>query len=87
MLDGGWLINATSHTARPPAKKNGTHRVGPRAGLDGCGKSRPPLLFGPTIVHIIARRVYKECAEKYLSQLFNDKGKGGRGGNNERAVK
>ena len=33
-------------TALPPGKKSGTHciggLVGPRAGLDGCEKSRPP---------------------------------------------
>jgi hypothetical protein len=31
--------------ALPPGKRPGTHRLGgwvnPRAGLDGCGKSRP----------------------------------------------
>ena len=41
----GWVINATP---RPlyPRERPGTRRiggwVGPRAGLDGCGKSRPP---------------------------------------------
>jgi hypothetical protein len=41
----GWVVNAT---LRPlyPQKIPGTHCVedwvGPRAGLDGCGKSRPP---------------------------------------------
>jgi len=32
--------------ALPPGKRPGTHRIGgsvdPRAGLDGCGKFRPP---------------------------------------------
>jgi hypothetical protein len=43
-LDGGWVVKAT---ARPlcPRERHGTHYtggwVGPRAGLDGCGKSRP----------------------------------------------
>ena len=40
--------------ALPPGKRPGTHctggRVGPRAGLDGCGKSRPPLGFDRHIV-------------------------------------
>ena len=37
--------------ALPPGKRPGTHFIGcwvsPRAGLDGCGKSRPPLGFDP----------------------------------------
>ena len=43
-LDGGWVVNATP---RPlyPRERPGTHCtggwVGPRACLDGCGKSRP----------------------------------------------
>ena len=40
--------------ALPPGKKPGTHCkegwVGPRAGLDGCGISRPPLGFDPQAV-------------------------------------
>ena len=41
----GWVVNTTP---RPlyPREGPGTHCtggwVGPRAGLDGCGKSRPP---------------------------------------------
>ena len=41
--------------ALPPGKRPGTHciggRVGPRAGLDGCGKSRPhrDSIPGPSI--------------------------------------
>jgi hypothetical protein len=41
----GWVINATP---RPlyPRERSGTHctagRVGPKAGLERCGKSRPP---------------------------------------------
>jgi hypothetical protein len=35
----------------PPGKRPGTHCVegwvGPRAGLDGCGKSRPPPGIDP----------------------------------------
>ena len=44
-LDRGWVV---STTFRPlyPWERPGTHCtggwVGPRAGLDGCGKSRPP---------------------------------------------
>ena len=41
-------------TALPPGKRPGTHCIGgwvsPRAGLDGCGKSRPnrDLIAGPS---------------------------------------
>ena len=41
-------VGGQSHTpaALPPGKRPGTHCmggwVGPRADLDGCGKSRPP---------------------------------------------
>jgi hypothetical protein len=38
-------------TALHPGNRPGTHYivgwVGPRAGLDGCGKSRPPPGFDP----------------------------------------
>ena len=30
--------------------------VGPRAGLDGCGKSHPPPGFDPRTVHPVASR-------------------------------
>ena len=30
--------------------------VGPRAGLDGCGKSRPPPAFDPRTVQPVANR-------------------------------
>jgi hypothetical protein len=46
----GWLVNATP---RPlyPRERLGTHCtegwVGPRAGLDGCGKSRPTGIGHP----------------------------------------
>jgi hypothetical protein len=40
--------------ALPPAKGPGAHLVGgcvgPRAGQDGCGKSRPPPGFDPQTV-------------------------------------
>jgi hypothetical protein len=34
--------------------------VGPRAGLDGCGKSRPPPGFDPLTVQPVASR-YTDC--------------------------
>ena len=35
--------------------------VGPRAGLDGCGKSHPPPGFDPRTVQPVASR-YTDCA-------------------------
>jgi hypothetical protein len=55
----GWVI---STTPRPlyPRERHGTHYtggwVGPRAGLDGCGKSRPPPGFDPRTVQPVASR-------------------------------
>jgi hypothetical protein len=53
----GWVVNATP---RPfyPQERRGTHCiggwVGPRAGLDGCGKSPNPQGFDPRTVHPVA---------------------------------
>jgi len=55
----GWVANAT---LRPlyPRERPGTHCIGgwlaPRAGLDGCGKSRPPPVFDPRILQPVASR-------------------------------
>jgi hypothetical protein len=41
----GWVVNSTPPAALSPGKRPGTHCtggwVGPRADLNGCGKSRP----------------------------------------------
>ena len=46
--------------ALPPGKKLGTHCIGgwmgPRAGLDGCGKSGPPPGFDPRTVQAVTSR-------------------------------
>jgi hypothetical protein len=46
--------------ALTPGKRPGTHCIGawvdPRAGLDGCGKSRPPPGFDPRTVQPVASR-------------------------------
>jgi hypothetical protein len=46
--------------ALPPGKRPGTHciggSVGPRSGLDGCGKYRPPPRFDPRTVQPVASR-------------------------------
>ena len=55
----GWVVNAT---LRPlyPRERPGTHCiggwVGPRAGPDGCGKSRPPPVLDPRTVQPVASR-------------------------------
>ena len=55
----GWVVNATP---RPlyPGERPGTHYigdwVGPRAGLDGCGKSLPLPGFDPRTVQPVASR-------------------------------
>ena len=44
----GWAVNITSRLL-DPWESPGTHsigsRMGPMAGVDGCGESRPPLGF------------------------------------------
>ena len=46
--------------ALPPGKRPGAHCigdwVGPRAGLDGCGKSRFRLVFDPRTVQPVVSR-------------------------------
>jgi len=46
--------------------------VGPRAGLDRCGKSRPPLGFDPRTVHPVASR-YTDYAIRPLSRYQKKK--------------
>ena len=50
-----------------PQERPGTHCtggwVGPRAGLDWCGKSRPPPGFDPWTVQPVASR-YTDCATR-----------------------
>ena len=48
--------------ALPPGKRPGTHCtgdwVGPKAGMDGCEKSRPPMLgFDPLPVQPVGKSV------------------------------
>ena len=65
--------------ALPPRKSPGTHCtggwVGPRAGLDGCGKSRLLPEFDLQTFHPVASR-YTDWAIRanfmFLSLLFND---------------
>jgi hypothetical protein len=55
-----YVVNATPLPLNPPGKRPGAHCIGgwegPRAGLDGCGKSRPPPGFDPRTVQPVASR-------------------------------
>ena len=56
--EGGW---STPRSGRfTPVERPGTHCIGGwvglRAGLDGCGKSRPLLGFDPRTVQPVASR-------------------------------
>jgi len=60
-------VGGQRHTsaALHPGKRHVTHciggLVGPRAGLDECGKFRPPPGFDPRTVQAVASR-YTDCA-------------------------
>jgi len=53
----GWVVSATPQPLYP-RERPGTNCaggwVGPRAGLNGCGKSRPPPRFDPRNVQPVA---------------------------------
>jgi hypothetical protein len=55
----GWVINATPRSLYP-RERLGIHCiggwVGPRAVLEGCGKSRPPPGFDHRTVQHVASR-------------------------------
>jgi hypothetical protein len=55
----GWVVNATPRPLHP-RERPGTHCIGgwvfPRAGMEGCGKSRPPPGFDPRTVQPVASR-------------------------------
>jgi len=67
----GWVVNATPQLFYP-RERPGTHRiggwVGPRVGLDGCGKSRPQLGFDPRNVQPVASR-YTDCGNIHVNKL------------------
>jgi hypothetical protein len=70
-----WVVNATP---RPlyPQERPGSHCVGcwvgPRAGLDGCGKSRLPPGFDPRTVQPVASR-YTDWAIPAHPSIFTDR--------------
>jgi hypothetical protein len=69
----GWVVNATP---RPlyPQEIPGTHCtgfwVGPRAGLDGCRISRPPLEFNPRTVQPVASRYTDRAIPAYTFYTY-----------------
>ena len=58
----GWVVNATPRPLYPRGRP-GNHCiggwVGPKAGLDGCGKSRPPSGFDLWTVQPVAQSLYR----------------------------
>ena len=59
VLDGRWVVDATPRPLYPPGKTPYPlyRRLGgPRGGLDGCEKSRPPPGFDPRTVQPVASR-------------------------------
>ena len=73
-LDGvGGGVNATS---RPPYSRErpGAHCIGswvdPRAGLDGCGKSRSPPGFDPQTVQPVACRYTDRAIPVYTRTSY-----------------
>jgi len=55
----GWVVSATPRPLHA-RERPGTHCIGGwvglRAGMDGCGKSRPPPGFDPLTVQPVASR-------------------------------
>ena len=72
-LRWGWVVSATP---RPlyPRERIGTHCTGcwvdPRAGLDGCGKSRPPPEFDPRTVQPVASRYTDWAIPAHCSRII-----------------
>ena len=70
-----WGLVAST-TPRPlyPRERPGTHCtggwVGPRAGLDRCGKSRPPPGFDPLTVQFVASRYTDWAIPDHGVQLY-----------------
>ena len=77
-LDGGWVVSATPRQLYP-WERTGTRCiggwVGPRAGLDGCGKSRPPPGFDSRTVQSVASPLYRlsypgQCTSTYVHKIL-----------------
>jgi len=62
--------------ALPPGKRPVTYCIGAwvghRAGLDGCGKSRPPPGFGPRTVQSVASRYTDNCIPYHIAIVIRD---------------
>jgi hypothetical protein len=69
---GGWLTPRSGRIT--PRGRHDTHRIGgwlgPKAGLDRCGKSRSPQEFDPRIVHPVASR-YTNCGVQSIRRAVS----------------
>jgi hypothetical protein len=69
----GWVVNATPRSLYPQ-ERPGTHCiagwVGPSAGLDRCGKSRPPPGLDHRTVQLVASRYtdYAITAQRFRAR-------------------
>jgi len=74
----GWGVSVTPRPLFTPGERPGTHCtggwVGPRAGLDRCGKSRPPPRFDPRTVQPIASRYMDWSTRPTMWSVTQDKG-------------
>jgi hypothetical protein len=73
----GWVIEVTPRPLHPAKSRPATRCTGgwvdPSAGVDGCGKSRPPTGFDPHSDKIARRRVYHvTVSKKCPSDSFPD---------------
>ena len=72
-LDGGWVVNATPRPIYPQERPS-THCiggwVGPKAGLDRCGKSHPQWIFDPRTPQPVVSH-YTDCAYKEKCRNFS----------------
>ena len=73
-LRGGVRGQRQAPAALYPLERPGTHCtggwVGPRAGLDNCGKSRPPPGFDPRTVQSVASR-YTDYATRPTASPYS----------------
>ena len=77
----GWVVNVTPRPLYPQDRPGTLYVrgwVGPRAGLDRCGKCRPPPGFDPRTVQPVASRctdwaiAVQQAYKKYVSKTWHN---------------